>query len=110
MRSNQHRARFVLRQALRGEHVLDFAGADAKGERTERSVRAGVAVAANDRHARLRQTQLGPDDMDDALLARVDVEKLNIKISAVGSQNLNLFRGSQTFSKSVRAIKTVSSQ
>ena len=57
-----------LQQRLRGQHVLDFAGADAEGQRAERAVRGGVAVAADDRHARLRVAQLGADDVDDALL------------------------------------------
>jgi hypothetical protein len=34
--------------------VFDFAGADAEGERAERAVRRCVAVAANNRLARLR--------------------------------------------------------
>ena len=46
-----HRERLVLWQALRGEHVFDFARADAKRKRAKRAVRARVAVAANDRHA-----------------------------------------------------------
>ena len=40
------------KQALRGQDVLDFAGADAKGQRAKRAVRGGVAVAADDGHAR----------------------------------------------------------
>ena len=47
-----HRLRLLLRQALRREHVLDFARADAERQRAERAVRAGVAVAADDRRAR----------------------------------------------------------
>src|SRR5713101_4619230 len=73
--------------------MLDFAGADAKGERSERAVGAGMAVAADDGHARACQAQLGPDDVDDALLVRVDVEKLNLTISTVGAQNIDLFSG-----------------
>ena len=44
----------VLQQALRREHVLDLARADAEGQRAEGAVRRRVAVAAHDRHARLR--------------------------------------------------------
>ena len=47
----------VLRQGLGGEHVLDLAGADAERERAEGAVGGGVAVAADDRHARLGQAR-----------------------------------------------------
>ena len=59
-----------LQQRLRGQHVLDFARADAEGQGAERAVRRRVAVAADDRHARLRVAQLGADDVDDALRGR----------------------------------------
>jgi hypothetical protein len=81
--------RGLLRQALRREHVLDFARADAEGERAERAVRARVAVAADDRHARLRQTELRADDVDDALLGRVDVVELDAELAAVAPERLD---------------------
>ena len=59
----------ALRQRLRGQHVLDLAGADAERERAERAVRGGVRVAADDRHAGLRDAELGADHVDDALAA-----------------------------------------
>ena len=62
-----HRLRAWLHEALRGQHVLDLARADAEGERAERAVRRRVAVAADDRHARLGDAELRPDDVDDAL-------------------------------------------
>ena len=61
--------RALLRQRLRGQHVLDLARADAEGERAEGAVRRGVRVAADDRHAGLRDAELGPDHVDDALTA-----------------------------------------
>ena len=54
------RLRFALQQALRGQHVLDFAGADAERQRAECAVRGGVAIAADHGHAGLRQAQFGP--------------------------------------------------
>ena len=60
----------VLGERLGGEDVLDLAGADAEGEGAERAVGGGVAVAADDGHARLGEALLGADDVDDAL-ARV---------------------------------------
>ena len=59
-----------LQQRLRGQHVLDFARADAERQRAERAVRRGVAVAADDRHAGLRVALLRADDVDDALPRR----------------------------------------
>ena len=64
------RRRAPLQQALRGQHVLDLAGADAEGERAEGAVGGGVAVAADDGHARLREPELGPDDVHDAAAVR----------------------------------------
>ncbi len=68
--AHQQRFRFALRQALRGQHVLHFAGADAEGQRTESPVRAGVAVAADDGLAGLGQSQLRPDHVHDPLPRR----------------------------------------
>jgi hypothetical protein len=65
---DQHRSwRFLLDQRLRGQHMLGLGRADAEGERPERAMRGGVAVAADDRRAGQGQPQLGADDMDDAL-------------------------------------------
>ena len=59
---------FDLQERLRGEDVLDLAGADAERQGAERAVRRGVAVAADDRHAGLRVAELGTHDVDDALV------------------------------------------
>ena len=60
-----HRLRLVLQERLGGQHVLDFAGADAEGQRAEGAVRGGVAIAADDGHARLGIAQFGADHVDD---------------------------------------------
>jgi len=58
----------ICGSVLSGEHVprprfVPMPNANApKG-----AVRGGVAVAAHDRHARLGETLLGPDDVDDSL-------------------------------------------
>ena len=70
-------------QALRGEHVAHLRGADAERDRAERAVRRRVAVAARDRHAGLRQSQLRPDDMDDALVGVRDVVERDAELAAV---------------------------
>jgi hypothetical protein len=51
--------------------MLDLAGADAERQRAECAVRRGMAVAAHHRGAGQREALLGPDDVDDALLAAV---------------------------------------
>ena len=58
----------IERQALRREHVAHLRGADAERDGAERAVRRRVAVAARDRHARLRETELRADHVDDALV------------------------------------------
>ena len=81
-----HRAHvlgFRLDQRLRRQHVLDFRGADAVGERAEGAVRGGVAVAAHDGGAGQREALLRPDDVDDALALVELVEILDAEILGV---------------------------
>src|SRR5229473_677999 len=54
-------------------------------------MRAGVTVAADDRRARLRQSQLRPDDVHDALFRGIDIEKRNAEFAAIIPQRLDLF-------------------
>ena len=88
-----HRLRPALQQALRGQHMADFAGADAEGQRTERTVRAGVAVAADDGHARQSEALLRRDHMDDAAVRRRHVEQLDAVVGAVARQRVHLRLG-----------------
>ena len=90
--ANLQRLGLGLPQALRGEHVLDLASADAEGERTERAVGRGVAVAAYDCHPGLRETQLGSDDMHDTLLGRAEVEQAHAELTAVAAHHFDLCR------------------
>ena len=87
---DRHRLRPVHRQRLGGEHVLDLTGADAERERAERAVRRRVRVAADDRHARLRDTQLRADDVHDALLDVAHRVELDAELGAVAAQRLDL--------------------
>ncbi len=82
-----------LQQALAGQDVLDLAGADAEGQRAECAVGGGVAVAADDGHARLRQAQLRADDVDDAAVGAVEAEQRDAKVAAVLLQLGDLGRG-----------------
>ncbi len=90
---NQHGFRFALRQALRGQHMLDFGCANAECQRAKRAMRAGVAVSANDGHARLGESEFGADDVHDALVGRVHVEQRNPEILAILLQGLDLQGG-----------------
>ena len=64
----------IHRQALRREHVAHLRRADAERHRAERAMRRRMAVAAGDRHPRLRQPQLRPDDVHDPLRAAGQIE------------------------------------
>ena len=87
---DRERAGASLRQRLRGEHVLDLAGADAEGERAERAVRGRVAVAAHDRHPREREPLLGTDHVDDAGAGVPHRVEADAELLAVGGEHLDL--------------------
>ena len=65
---NKHCLRLTLRETLRRQHVLDLRRTNAKSQRAECAVGAGMAVAAHNRHPRLRVTQLRTDHVHDALV------------------------------------------
>jgi hypothetical protein len=65
---------------LRRQDVLDFASADAESECAKCAVRARMTVSTNNRHPRLRQSQLRANYVDDALLFRVDIEESSRQI------------------------------
>ena len=90
---DRHRLRALQRQRLGGEDVLDLARADAERERAERAVRAGVAVAADDRHARLGEAELRADDVDDALAGVAHRVQPDAELRAVLAQRLDLRAG-----------------
>src|SRR5437588_9573530 len=88
--TDQHGLRLALRQTLSGQHVLDFRGPNPKRQRSKSSMCTRMAVAADNRHSRLRQPQLRPDYVDDTLLRRIHVEQWNSEFFAVLLQGLNL--------------------
>src|SRR5581483_636265 len=75
--------RALDREALAREHVAHLARPDAERDGAERAVRARVAVAAGDRHPRLRQAELGADDVDDPLVAGIGAEEPDPELAAV---------------------------
>ncbi len=79
-----------MREALRGQHVLDFAGADAERERAERAVRGSVAIAADDSLPGLRDAQLRSDYVHDALLLAVHVKETHAGFAAIFLERLKL--------------------
>ena len=82
--------RALVRQRLRGEHLLDLARPDAEGERAERAVRRGVRVAADDRHAGLRDAELGADHVHDPLPAMAAAVQADAEVLAVPVERLEL--------------------
>jgi hypothetical protein len=88
--ADQHGLGLLLQQALRGQHMLDLGGADTEGQRAEGAVGRGVAVAADDGHARLREALLRPHHMHDALALVAHVEQRDAELAAVGLQRLHL--------------------
>ena len=90
--ADAQRPRLALRQRLRREHVLDLGGADAERERAERAVRRRVRVAADDRHARLRQPELRADHVHDALAPAAGRVERDAELVAVPLERLELLR------------------
>ena len=85
-----HRARLVLDHALRREHVLDLGRADPERERAERAVRGGVGVAADDRHAGLRDAELGADHVHDPLPGGAERVDGHAELGAVALERFDL--------------------
>ena len=85
-----HPLRPCLRQRLRGQHMLDLAGADAERQRPERAVRGRVAVAAHHGHARQGAALLGSDDVNDALTGIAHREVDDAELLGVLAQHLDL--------------------
>src|SRR5204863_4554369 len=83
MNENVHRLGFGLHEALRGENVFDFAGADAERQRPESAVSGSVAIAADNGVAGLRDTELGANDVNDALVLAVHVEQADAAFAAI---------------------------
>ena len=88
--ANLHVLHLLGDQALGGEHVLHFGGADAMGQRAEGAVGRGVRVAADHGHARQGRALLRTDHVDDALANVVHLEFEDAEVIAVLVQGLDL--------------------
>src|SRR5271157_4475125 len=70
--------------------MLDLGGADAVGERPERAMGRGVAVAADDRRPRQGEALLRPDDVDDSLAGIELVVIFDAEFARVAGELLDL--------------------
>src|ERR1700722_333052 len=92
---NLHRLWRLLRETLSRQHVLDFRSTNTEGQRAERSVRAGMAISADNGHSRLRQPQLRTDHMHDALVRRIHIKQADSELLAITLQGCDLLRRDQ---------------
>ena len=90
---NQHGLGVILLEALRGEHMLDFACPDAEGQRAKSSVGRRVAIAADDSEPGLRDAEFRADDVHDALVAAEHVKQPYTMLLAIARQRLKLQPG-----------------
>ena len=72
--ANIHRLGTLLQEALCGQDMLNFAGANTKGQCAHGSMRRGMRVAAHQGHARQRDTLLRANNMYNALASVVHVK------------------------------------
>ena len=89
LEQDAHELRPGRADRLRREDVLGLAGADAPGERAERTDRAGMAVAAQDREPGLRDPLLRRDDVNDALVAVLDAEDAHAEFAGMLVQRVD---------------------
>ena len=87
---DRHRLERLQGQRLRRQHMLDLARADAECQCTERPMRRGVGVSADDRHSGLREAKLGADDVYDTLLDAAERVQRHAELGAVRAQRLEL--------------------
>ncbi len=85
-----HGFRLALGQALGGQDVADFRGADAEGNTAEGTVGRGVTVAANDGEARLGQAHFRADDVDDAAVFGIVAEEADAVLRGILFKGMNL--------------------
>ena len=80
--------------------MLHFRRSDAERQRTKSAVGAGMAVAADDGHARLSEAQLGADHVYDALVGRIKIEERDSEFFAIALQSLDLQPGNRIENRS----------
>ena len=70
--------------------MLDLGRADPECQGTKRAVGGGVGIAADDGGARLRQSQLRADDVDDTLLNVTQGVQSHPELLSILTQRVNL--------------------
>ena len=88
--THQHVLGLLLDQRLGRQHMLDLGGADAVRQRAEGAMRRGVAVAADDGHARQREALFRTDDVDDALALVACRIIFDAEFGGIGGQRFHL--------------------
>ena len=78
-------------QRLRGQDVLDFAGADTKRHCTKSTMGRRVGVSTHDSDSRHRQSKLWPYHVHNALFDIAQRMQTNTKFFRVGPQSFNLY-------------------
>src|SRR5579872_4080586 len=84
--------------------MLDLAGADTEGQRAERSMRGGVAVAADDGRTGEGEALLGSDDMDDPLIGGEHVDVRDFEIAHILLEGGELGRACRVLDQERSAI------
>ncbi len=87
---HQHVLGLGLDQRLRGQNMLDLAGADAVRECSESAMCGRMAVAADDRRSGKREALFRPDDVNDTLAGVEFVEIFDAERAGVFGQRLDL--------------------
>ena len=85
-----HIARASRPQRLGGKHMLHLRCADAKRQCPKRTVRGSMRIPANNRHARLGESLLGTNHMNNAAPRIIHVKIANIILLAIMAQCLHL--------------------
>ena len=87
---DRHVLHLARPQGLRGQNMFDFRRADAVRERPERAMRRGMAIAADNRHARLSPPLFRADNMDDAIIDVPHWKELNAVLGDISRQGSEL--------------------
>ena len=87
---HRHGPGLDLRQGLGRQHVLDLAGADAKGQSTQGTMGRGVGVTTHNRHTRLGEPQLGANDVYHSLVRVTQRMQRHPELRSVLTQRLDL--------------------
>lgn len=102
-----HRLGRRKQQRLGRQHMLDLRRADAEGQRPQRAMRRGMAVAADERRARQGEALFRPHDMDDALRRRGRVDIVYAKLGCVAAKRVELLRAFRVGDRQQIAVRVL---